>query len=120
MAKKNNYKWEEMNDAVLHDENPYDYITNNALDAIKNLEGHTRTEDAKFGGRVTRTSTYGITQEGLNGLDRLRFKYRVRIPERLVNAKLDDLSESDTRLAAAYTAMLNTKDIEEITNSKGL
>lgn len=119
MANKGKYVWTKVPKELLHEENPYEYITPNALDAIKNLENHKKAEDANFKGKTTRTTRYGITQIGLDGLDTLRTKYRVDVPEVLINAKIDNLTEEQCRLAAAYRAMLNTKDIEEITNSKG-
>ena len=117
--KQEKYKWADIPKEVLHEENPYEFITPNALDAIKNLEYHKKPEDANFKGKITRTTRYGITQKGLDGLDNLRIKYRVEVPEIFIDADVNKLTEEQCRLAAAYRAMLNTKDIEEITNSKG-
>lgn len=113
------YKWIKVNNNKLHEENPYDYITLNALEAIKNLEGHKKAENAKFKGRTTRTSVYGMTQVGLDGLNQLQFKFGVKLPDFLVEAKLDKLSSDELRIAAAYKAMLTTKLIDEITESNG-
>ena len=118
MAKKE-YKWADIADKFLHDENPYEYITPNGLDAIRNLEGHKKLENATFKGKTTPTHTFGITQQGLDGLDNLRIIFKVRLPKKFIDANVGDLSEEDLRLAAAYNAMLTTKNIERITNSDG-
>lgn len=95
-------------------ENYYDYITPEGLEAIRNIEGHTKFELAEYKGKKIMTGPYGITQEGFDSLKTLRDVYNVDVPEVLINTKLTDLTTEQCKDVAGYVAMLNTKMITNL------
>lgn len=95
-------------------ESYYDYITPEGLEAIRNIEGHTIFEEVEFNGKKIMTGPYGITQKGLDALKTLRDIYNVDVPEKLINAKLTELTTKECKDVAGYNAMLNTKMITNL------
>lgn len=95
-------------------ENYYDYITPEGLEAIRNIEGHTKFELAEYKGKKIMTGPYGVTQEGFDSLKTLRDIYNVDVPDRLINTKLTDLTTEQCKDVAGYIAMLNTKMITNL------
>ena len=91
-----------------------DYITPQALTAIKHLEGHYKglvTPKRADGKKDVPTTYYGITENALHALKDLK-NYGVKVPERLLKLKLKDVSEKDAREIAGYCAVHNTKVID--------
>lgn len=106
LTAKERRDWEERNKTARK----IDYhgsITERGLEIIKNAEGPKKHD----------TNLYGITQIGLDGLQKLTTKYDVYVPEKFVNADAMKLSEEDCREAAGYIAMLNERLVDTFTGT---
>ena len=107
---------------ALQEVNIYDYITPQALTAIKHLEGHYKglvTPKRADGKNDVPTTFYGLTQNALNALKDLK-NYGVKVPERLLKLQLKDVSEKDAREITGYCAVHNTKVIDSYFKDEGM
>lgn len=103
--------WDKYHKEASKEENPDSYINSRGLEIIKNAEGH-NSYDPK-----TKTTYYGITQAGIDGLEALQRVYKTRIPEWIRDAKVETITEAQARTLTKYNAMLNTKLIEDFSSS---
>lgn len=85
------------------------YITEDALDAIRSLEGHyngaEKTADVV-------TTYYGMTQRGIDSIKRLE-EYGYEVPKWMKNAKVDKITEEQARQMAGYLAAYHTEVIDD-------
>lgn len=104
--------WNKYHKEAIKEEDPSNYINDRGLEIIRVAEGHLKGYDTK-----NKTTYYGITQAGIDGLEALQRVYKVRIPEWIRDAKVDKITEKQARELTKYNAMLNTKLIEDFASS---
>lgn len=91
------------------------YISESALDAIYVMEGHfdgAKNPTGHNGKKEKLTTYYGITEDGLYDLRRLKSAYSVDVPNDLLKADVKSLSEKQARDVAGYLAMYYTKEFD--------
>ena len=85
------------------------YITEDALDAIRSLEGHyngaEKTADVV-------TTYYGMTQRGIDSIKRLE-EYGYEVPKWMKTAKVDKITEEQARQMTGYLAAYHTEVIDD-------
>lgn len=106
-------KWEKYNQEAKQAEDYKDYINERGLEIIRNAEGHFKGPEKVNG--VT-TTYYGITQKGIDGLEKLSRSYDVKLPDWILSAKVDKLTEKEAKEIAGYHAMLNTKLVDDFSD----
>lgn len=104
--------WNKYHKEAMKEENPDDYINSRGLEIIRVAEGHNKGYDAG-----SKTTYYGITQAGIDGLEALQRVYKVKLPEWIRDAKVDKITEKQAKDLTKWNAMLNTKLIEDFSSS---
>ena len=100
----------EYNDEAKNTVDFSDFINDRCLEVIRIAEGHDGYS-AK-----DKTTYYGITQKGIDGLHELPRKYSIQIPEWMLSAKVDKITEEQARQIAGYHAVLNTMLVDDFSD----
>lgn len=98
--------------------NIQDYISQKGLDSIRTLEGHfSGVQNGSIeNDKNIKTTYYGITQNGINGVRELEKKFNIKIPEYIKTAKVENITEKQAREIAGYHAVLLTEKINQAVN----
>ena len=104
--------WDKYHKEAMKEEDPDNYINARGLEIIRVAEGHNKGYDAG-----SKTTYYGITQAGIDGLEALQRVYKVKLPEWIRDAKVDKITEKQAKDLTKWNAMLNTKLIEDFSSS---
>lgn len=95
-----------------------DYISQKGLNSIRSLEGHfSGVENGSIeNDKNIKTTYYGITQNGIEGVKQLEKKFNIKIPEYIKTAKVEDITEKQAREITGYHAVLLTEKINQAVN----
>lgn len=111
MDKKEKQRWRKANakaDPVVDME---EYTSPLYLPLLDNLEGDYPNGPILVNG--VPTTHFGITQKGLEGLKELTINHNVKVPDYILDAKIEELSKQQAGEVAQYIAIQNLKDVEK-------
>ena len=95
--------WKKDNAVNTREIDYHQFISERGLEIIRVAEGHYDGYDKK-----KKTTYYGLQQDGIDGLERLSHTYHIKVPDWMVGAKAEDITEAQAKEIAGYIGALNT------------
>ena len=108
-----NKTWKKYNDEAEFIEDYNDYINERGFQIIRNAEGHF-DGPKEVGGIIT--TYYGVTQKGIDGLEKLSRSYNTKVPDWILKADVNKITEKEAKEITGYIAMLNTKLVDDLSD----
>lgn len=103
-------KWKKSNATATKELDYNQYISQRGLAIIRECEGHHDGYDEK-----KKTTYYGLQQNGIDGLERLSTRFGVKVPDWMVGARADKVTEEQAKEITGYIGMLNTMLVDNFT-----